>query len=394
GLVDAHVHVNEPGRTEWEGFVTATRAAAAGGITSIVDMPLNCIPVTTTREALRIKRDAIGGLLRVDVAFWGGVIPGNAGELDGLVDDGIAGAKCFLVHSGIDEFPNATEADLRLAMPILARRGVPLLVHAELGEHLVPPPAVPPSKYAAWLDSRPRAAEDEAIRFILKLARETGCRVHIVHLSSSDALPIVAQAKADGVRASAETCPHYLTLAAEDVPDGHTEYKCAPPIRERENREKLWAALGAGVLDFVVSDHSPCTPHLKHLESGDFTQAWGGISSVQLGLPLVWTGAHARGIELPTVVRWMSERTAAFAGLAQKGSIAPGKDADLVVFDPHAEFVVREELIQHRHKLNPYLGRTLRGVVRETILRGETVFADGAFPGDNRGAFLRPALSH
>jgi allantoinase len=372
------VHVNEPGRTEWEGFETATRAAAAGGITTIVDMPLNCIPVTTTLEALRTKLEAIAGRLRVDCGFWGGVIPGNAGELDRMIDAGVAGFKAFLVHSGIDEFPNATEQDLREAMPILARRGVPLLVHAELAEHLVDAPPVEPQQYATYLASRPRAAEDAAIRLIIGLCRETGCRVHIVHLSSSDALEQIAAAKREGLPLTVETCPHYLALASEDVPDGCTEYKCAPPIRERDNRERLWQGLRDGVIDFVVSDHSPCTPHLKLRESGDFMRAWGGISSVQLTLPVVWTAAQVHGVGVEQIAHWMCAAPARFAGLDQrKGSIEPGKDADFVVWEPEATFTVDPARLYHRHKLTPYAGKELRGVVRETILRGETVLPEG-----------------
>ena len=379
GLVDSHVHVNEPGRTEWEGFETATRAAAAGGITTIVDMPLNCIPVTTTREALRIKRDAVASLLGVDVALWGGVVPGNAGELAGMAADGIAGAKAFLVHSGIDEFPAASESDLRAAMRELRRLGLPLIAHAELGEHLHEPPAGTVARdYASFLASRPPAAEDEAIRLLVRLCEETGCRTHVVHLSSASALPLVAGARARGLPFSAETCPHYLALAAEDVPDGRTEYKCAPPIRSRENQAALWAALGAGTLDLVVSDHSPCTPQLKGLEKGDFMSAWGGISSVQLSLPAVWTAARERGIDLAQLARWMSERPARLAGLASKGRIAAGADADFTLFDPDAPFVVEAARLHHKNKLTPYAGRALRGVVRETILRGETIYSLGA----------------
>ncbi len=301
GLVDCHVHVNEPGRTEWEGFVTATKAAAAGGVTTIVDMPLNCIPVTTTLAALKEKLDAIEGLLNVDCAFWGGVVPGNHAELEKMVAHGVVGFKCFLIHSGIDDFPNATEFDLRKAMPVLARLGVPLLVHAEMetdchesqddpSEHL----KAEPRSYAAFLESRPRQWENEAVKLVALLCEEFNCRVHIVHLSSSDALAIVKDAKDKELPFSAETCPHYLTFAAEEIPDGDTRFKCAPPIREKENSELLWKALKDGTIDFVVSDHSPCTPELKLMKEGDFDKAWGGIASLQFGLPAVWTFAKEK----------------------------------------------------------------------------------------------------
>ena len=388
GLVDAHVHVNEPGRTEWEGFETATRAAAAGGITTIVDMPLNCQPVTTTLEALCVKRKAIAGLLSVDCAFWGGVVPGNAGELEAMIDAGVAGFKAFLVHSGIDDFPEATASDLRIAMPILARRGVPLLFHAELQSHLHEPSGARAS-HDAWLRSRPHDSEVAAVRLVLQLARETGCRVHIVHLSSADALDALAAARSEGVPVTVETCPHYLTFAAEDIPGGGTEYKCAPPIRERQNRERLWQGLRDGIIDQVVSDHSPCTPGLKHKDAGDFIAAWGGIASVQLALPAVWTGARQRGFGVQDLARWMCARPALLAGLSdRKGSLEVGMDADLVVWQPDASFTVEASMIHHRHKLTPYLGRRLFGVVRRTIVRGETVYDDGTFKAQGTGIQL------
>jgi len=286
GLVDAHVHVNEPGRTEWEGFETATRAAAAGGVTTLVDMPLNSIPATTSVSALEAKLEAARGRLSVDCGFWGGVVPGNAGELDRLVDAGVAGFKAFLVPSGVDEFPQVEERDLRAALPILARQGVPLLVHAELAGP-VPSEASDPRRYSSYLASRPSSWENEAVRLLARLCRETGGRIHIVHLSSSQALPILAEARAAGLPVTVETCPHYLFFAAEDVPVGRTEFKCSPPIRERANRERLWAGLSEGTIDMVVSDHSPCTPELKGLGAGDFLRAWGGIASLQFRLPIV-----------------------------------------------------------------------------------------------------------
>jgi allantoinase len=378
GLVDCHVHVNEPGRTDWEGFATATRAAAAGGVTTIVDMPLNCLPVTTTRVALEEKKQVVGGQLHVDVGFWGGVIPGNAGDLAELAAGGALGCKAFLVHSGIDEFPPSTEADLRAAMPVLRDAGLPLLAHAELDVGGVPDPGGDPRAYAGYLRSRPAAWEDAAIALLIKLARETGCAVHIVHLSSAASLEQIARAKADGLRVTAETCPHYLCLESESVPDGATEYKCAPPIRDHENREALWRGLKDGVIDFVVSDHSPCTPALKMRERGAFADAWGGIASLQLGLPAVWTEASRRGHSLGEISNWMSAGPAALAGLGRrKGQIAPGFDADLVVWDPEAEFEVGAEQLHFRHKVSPYLGRRLMGRVEATFLRGRLAY-DGS----------------
>jgi allantoinase len=381
GLVDCHVHVNEPGHTDWEGFATATRAAAAGGITTLVDMPLNCLPVTTTRAALDQKRTAAAGQLHVDVGFWGGVIPGNAGELAELAAAGALGCKAFLVPSGIEEFPQATEADLRAAMPVLRDAGLPLLAHAELDLGGAPAPGLDPRAYAGYLRSRPAAWEDTAIALLISLARETGCAVHVVHLSSAGSLEQIARAKADGLHVTAETCPHYLCLEAESVPDGATEYKCAPPIRDHENREALWRGLKEGVIDFIVSDHSPCIPALKGREGGSFAEAWGGIASLQLGLPAVWTEASRRGHSLGEISSWMSARPAALAGLGRrKGQIAPGFDADLVVWDPEAEFEVDADQLHFRHKVSPYVGRRLMGRVEATFLRGRLAYDGSAHP--------------
>jgi allantoinase len=396
GLVDSHVHINEPGRTEWEGFDTATRAAAAGGITTITDMPLNCIPVTTSAAAFDEKLRHIDGRLWVDLTFWGGVVPGNARELDRMIDQGVMGFKCFLIHSGIDDFPNVVKNDLEEAMPILARRGVPLLVHAELDHEGAPhqPHVDEPRTYKHFLDSRPRRWENEAIELMIELCRKYNCRVHIVHLSSSDAIAAIKAAKEDGLPFTTETCPHYLTLAAEDIVDGDTRFKCAPPIRERDNSDKLWQGLENGTIDFVVSDHSPCTPELKHMEAGNFNTAWGGISSLQFGLPAIWTEANKRGIDLPTVVKWMSAGPARFLGLeGKKGALAPGCDADIVVFDPEESFVVEASMIHHRHKVTPHEGRKFIGRVCETYVRGNKVYENGHFAQSPSGkAMMRNKL--
>ncbi|NCG19458.1 MAG: allantoinase AllB [Rhodobacterales bacterium] len=387
GLVDTHVHINEPGRTEWEGFETATRAAAAGGITTVVDMPLNCIPVTTSDEALTIKRRASAGRLWVDCGFWGGVVPGNADQLRPMVENGICGFKAFLCHSGIDDFPNATEADLRIAMPILAELGVPLLVHAEL-DLGAPEDELAPQSYAKYLASRPKRWEDEAIAMMIRLVRDTGCRVHIVHLSSSTALPLLAAARAEGLPITVETCPHYLCLTAQEVPDCNTAYKCSPPIREAENRELLWKGLADGIIDFVISDHSPCTPHLKLPERGDFMDAWGGIASLQLGLSNIWTEAQQRGFSIADVSRWMSQAPADFLGFPAKGRLAVGADADLIAWSPEETWTIAEGDIFHRHKVTPYLGRSVQGRVHRTWLRGERVW-DGQHHGPSGKALAR-----
>jgi allantoinase len=392
GLVDTHVHANEPGRTAWEGFATATRAAAAGGITTICDMPLNSIPPTTTVAGLDAKLAAARGQLWVDAGFVGGVVPGNLDELLPLVARGVLGFKCFLCPSGVDEFGHVGEDELRPAMARLHDAGVPLLVHAELPGPLAAAEAVlegPPYRYLTYLRSRPRRAEDEAIALLIALARETGARTHVVHLSSSDALPLLAAARDEGLPIGAETCPHYLHFAAEAIPDRATAFKCAPPIREAENREKLWDGLGQGLVSMVVADHSPCTPELKRREAGDFLAAWGGIASLELTLPVVWTEARRRGERLERVVEWMSARPAAMVGLAaRKGAIAPGLDADLCVFDPDAATAVDARQLQHKHPITPYDGERLFGRVRATYLRGGVVYDDGRLRGPS-GLALR-----
>jgi allantoinase len=389
GLVDTHVHINDPGRTHWEGFATATRAAAAGGITTLLDMPLNSVPPTTTADHLARKREAGRGKVHVDTGFWGGAVPGNLKDLRPLHDAGVFGFKCFLLHSGVDEFPQLGPEELADAMAGIARFDGLLIVHAE-DPHLID--AAPPPRgrrYADFLASRPRAAENTAIEGLIALARRFDCRVHILHLSSADALPLIAQAKADGVRVTAETCPHYLTLAAEEIPDGATEFKCCPPIRESDNRDALWQGLADGVIDCVVSDHSPSTADLKHFDTGDFGQAWGGISSLQLGLPVIWTEARRRGHGLPDVVRWMSQAPARLAGLsATKGAIAPGHDADLAVLDTEETFTVDGSALHHRNRVTAYAGRAVRGVVRGTWLRGEVIAEQGAPVGTPSGRLI------
>lgn len=382
GIVDCHVHVNQPGRTHWEGFETATTAAAAGGVTTLVDMPLNCLPVTTTLAGFEAKLADCQSCLRIDVGFWGGVIPGNVGELPGLAARGILGAKAFLCDSGIDEFPASDEATLREAMLELAKAGIPLLAHAEL-ESPVPDdptgdPPGDPSRYETWLHARPAAWEEAAIALLIRLCRETGCAVHIVHLSAASAIPSLRAARAEGLPITVETCPHYLCLCAEEVPRDATLFKCAPPVREAANREGLWAALREGVIDLVVTDHSPCTPDLK---AGGFTAAWGGIASLSLGLPSVWAEAAARGFELGSVVEWMSAAPARMTGLAaRKGAIARGLDADLLAFDPDQEFVVGPEHLHFRHKVSPWIGRRVRGRVDRTWLRGQLIYAVDRVP--------------
>jgi allantoinase len=397
GLVDTHVHVNEPGRTAWEGFETATRAAAAGGITTIVDMPLNASPPTTSLRAFEAKAAATEGKLWIDVALTGGVVPGNESELRALADAGCVAFKCFLVDSGVDDFGWVREEELARAMPLLADAGVPLLVHAELagpidaalgaqgnlsGTEIV--------RYVRWLESRPRAAENQAVDLVVRLSRSTGARGHVVHLSSSDAVALLRDARDAGVRVSAETCPHYLTLASEEVPDGATEYKCAPPIRERHNRERLWQALRDGIVSQVVTDHSPAPASLKCTGSGDFMRAWGGIASLELGLSVTWTEARARGFDVAAMAEWMCAAPARLVGLeGRKGAIAAGRDADLVIWDPDAPRLVDVTALHQRHKLTPYANRTLAGVVHATVLRGRRVYSAGAHIGLPEGRLLR-----
>ena len=394
GLVDSHVHINDPGRTDWEGFPTATRAAAAGGYTLLVDMPLNCLPATTTVAALEAKRAAANGQCLVDWMPWGGVVSDNQGHIESLAAAGVPGFKCFLVHPGIDGFTMVTERQLRAALPHVARTGLPLLVHAEL-----PGPVDTAteqlsganwSKYATYLLSRPDEAEISAIQLMLSLCREYRFRLHIVHLATHRALDILRGAKAEGLPVSAETCPHYLHFSSDQIPDGQTLFKCAPPIRTRENREQLWQGLREGVLDLVATDHSPCPPEMKRLSERSFRTAWGGIASLSLALPVMWTEASARRYTLRDIARWMAEGPARLAGCAsRKGRLAKGLDADFVVFEPEAEFIASAEHLHYRHRVSPYLGEALRGRVKATYLRGSCIFADGQFPGAPGGGEFR-----
>jgi allantoinase len=399
GLVDSHVHINDPGRADWEGFETATRAAAAGGYTLLVDMPLNCLPATTSVAALEAKRAAARARCRVDWLAWGGVVADNPLDIEPLADAGVPGFKCFLVHPGIDGFTMVTEPQLRAALPHLARTRLPLLVHAEL-----PGPVDSATKnlgdadwslYQTYLHSRPEEAELSAIRLLLSLCREFHFRLHIVHLSAASALPELHAARREGLRVTVETCPHYLHFAAEKIPDRATLLKCAPPIRNRENREQLWQALRDKTIDFVVTDHSPCPPEMKRLAEGNFQTAWGGIPSLSVALSVMHTEAIQRGFALNYIARWMSEAPAMLTGCAnRKGRLAAGYDADFVVFDPDAEFVVSEIRLHYRHPLSPYLGEKLRGEVKATYLRGQKIFSEGTFPGDPIGEEIRfPQLS-
>jgi len=388
GLVDTHVHVNEPGRTDWEGFETATRAAAAGGVTTLLDMPLNSIPATTTRAALDEKIRAATGKCWVNVGFLGGVVPGNAAELSSLWSAGVFGFKCFLVPSGVDEFPSVLESDLRLALPLLAALGAPLMVHAELVEYLREPEG-DGRRYANYLASRPPAAESRAIDLVASLAGEYGARIHIVHVSSADSIEVIRRAREGGVEITAETCPHYLTFDAEHIADGATEFKCAPPIRSSTHRDALWAALRDGDLEMIVSDHSPCPPSLKSRASGDFFSAWGGISSLQLGLGAVWEGGRSRGLSVQQLAQWMSVAPARLAGLGRrKGMLAPGFDADLVVWEPETAYSVKESELFHRHRLTPYLGAALHGRVLATIVAGTPAYMNGNVSAEPIGRIL------
>jgi allantoinase len=381
GIIDSHVHINEPGRAEWEGFETITKAAVAGGITTLVDMPLNSSPVTTTVATFQQKLDATVGKLYCNCAFWGGIVPDNINELEGLIKSGVLGIKAFLTHSGIDEFPNVTLADLRAAMPILAKYNVPLLAHAEIDEmhegitHF----EKNPSSYIAYLNSRPKEWEDNAVDLLIALCEEFKSPVHIVHLSSANNIEKIAVAKAKGLPLTVETCPQYLYFNAEDIPDATTLFKCAPPIRERENNQKLWDALKTGTIDFIVTDHSPATPELKKIESGNLKEAWGGIASIQFSLPVVWTKAKEQGFTVSEMAQLMITAVAKFIGQKKKGALKIGYDADIVVWNPDEQFIVKAENILYRHKISPYVGENLYGVVKQTYVGGKKVYENGNF---------------
>jgi allantoinase len=387
GLVDAHVHINEPGRTDWEGFETATKAAAAGGITTIVDMPLNCIPVTTTVDALNQKIIATKDQLWIDCGFYGGLIPDNIQDLESLADAGVLGFKAFLSPSGIDEFPNISEKHLREALHILAKKGIPVLVHAELENGATSSEENKTYKY--FQESRPKSWENNAIKLLIQLCREFNVHIHIVHLSSADILPEIAQTRKDGFPLTVETCPHYLHFSSERISDGDTRFKCAPPIWNGENRENLWAGLEEGIINFITSDHSPCTPELKNLEAGNFEKAWGGISSLQFALPVIWTECKQRGYSLEQLINWMSKQPAKFIGKDQQtGQISPGFDADLVCWNPDKKYIIKKEAIHHKNKLTPYEGESLYGVVNATFLRGQKVYENGQFLGKSKGKII------
>jgi allantoinase len=390
GLVDSHVHINDPGRTEWEGFETASRAAAAGGYTLLVDMPLNCLPATATVPALAAKRKAAAQQCWVDWGAWGGVVSDNQEQIEPLAAAGVLGFKCFLIHPGIEGFTMVSAQDLQAALPHVARTGLPLLVHAELGAPVDAASALLLNadwrRYSVYLQSRPEEAELSAIRMLLSLCRQYKFRLHIVHLSASRALAELSAGRAEGLPVSVETCPHYLHFCAEEIGDGATLCKCAPPIRSRENREKLWEGLKDGIIDLVATDHSPCPPEMKGLAEGNFKTAWGGIASLSTALPVMWTEASQRGFTLKDIARWMAEAPARLAGCDhRKGQIAKGYDADLVIFEPEEAFVVSKERLYYRHSVSPYLGETLRGVVKATYLRGDSVFCSGRFSGEARG---------
>lgn len=389
GIIDPHVHVNEPGRTDWEGFDTATKSAASGGVTTIIDMPLNASPVTTTAEAFDEKLESTSGKCHVNVGFWGGIIPGNADQVEPLINKGVRGFKCFLTHSGIDEFPNATEEDLRKVMPIIAKNNLPLLAHCELSEDSDYWSGKDVRSYTNYLNSRPKKWEDDAVSMMLRLSEEFQCRVHIVHLSSSTALPEIKKYREKGTPVTLETGQHYLYFDAEAIPDGNTAFKCAPPIREKKNNDALWQALSDGLIDLVATDHSPAPPEIKEITSGDFSKAWGGIASLQFAFSVMWTAMKARQLPIDLLVKWMSQNPAKLIGYEhQKGQLKKGRDADFFIADLEAVFTVTEELIQHKHKVTPYIDQQLTGLVHQTWIAGINVYKNGRFTQYNSGKII------
>ena len=377
GVIDPHVHINEPGRTDWEGFNTATKAALAGGITTLVDMPLNSSPVTTTVKAFEEKLSAAEKYLHTNCGFWGGVVPGNENEIEPLIEKGVLGFKAFLTHSGIDDFPNVTESDLRKAMPVIAKYDLPLLVHCELTDNEQRSTDNQRS-YQNYLSSRPKKWEDDAIALMIRLCGEFNCRVHIVHLSSANSIEQIKNSKQLGLRLTVETAQHYLYFSAEEIKDGQCVFKCAPPIREKENNDRLWQALEEGIIDFVATDHSPSPPAIKELETGDFTKAWGGISSLQWALPILWTSAKQRGFDIKDICKWLCQNPAKLIGKEiKKGKIEKGYDADLIVWNPNTKFIVKEDSIYHKHKITAYLNQELSGEVEQTWIAGERVYNKG-----------------
>lgn len=393
GVIDPHVHINEPGRTEWEGFETATRAALSGGVTTLVDMPLNASPVTTSVSAFEKKIESTKGKLFTNCGFWGGIVPGNENSIEPLIAKGVLGFKAFLTHSGIDDFPNVTEGDLRKVMPIIAKHKLPLLVHCEVpgDQNSKNNQATDKQSYQHYLASRPKAWENNAIALMIRLCEEYSCHVHIVHLSSADSIDQIRKAKEKGLPLTVETAQHYLYFQAEDIQNGKIAFKCAPPIREKANNDLLWKALQDGTIDFVATDHSPAPPELKQLDSGDFTTAWGGVASIQFALPILWTVARKRNIGLEKMATWLSEKPARFIGSKdKKGKIAKGFDADLCVWNPHATFTIEESMIRHRHKVTPYMSETLNGLVKQTYLAGKIMFNQGKFSSPDGKLIMRP----
>lgn len=391
GLIDSHVHINEPGRSEWEGFETMTKAAIAGGITTLVDMPLNSSPVTISAKTFKDKLEATIGKLYCNCGFWGGIVPDNADKLEELINAGVLGIKAFLTHSGIDEFPNVTLEDLKKGLTTIAKYQIPLLAHAEIDEmhEGIHEFENKPTNYMAYLNSRPKAWEDKAVEMMIALCEEFKSPIHIVHLSSADSLPQIKAARNKGLPLTVETCPHYLYFFAEEIPNANTLFKCAPPIRERANNEKLWNALKDGTIDFIVTDHSPATPDLKKIESGNLKEAWGGIASIQFSLPVVWTAAKKRGFSIDEIAKLMSENVAKFIGFEKtKGQIKKGYDADIVVWDPEQTFTVKASDIHYRHKISPYVGEELKGVVKQTYVGGKKVFENGIFLSLPQGKIL------